>query len=181
MAHVWNRRAAAAAALLVAALTLSACKRKQTVKVEQPDEEVPRLSSTVHTGDPKAETQLVNGFYGIEQNSWRWTAQQFSVVLRPPAGAAQKGATLNLQLAVSDATIGQLKTISLSASAGGTALPPETYTQAGAFTYTRDVPASPLSGDSVKIDFQLDKALPPNGPDRRDLGLIVSSIALDAK
>ena len=178
MASVWNRRAAVAAALLV--LALSACKRKQ-VKVEQTDEEGPRLSSLVHTGDPKSETQLISGFYGIEQNAWRWTAQQFSVVLRPPAGAAQKGGTLNVQLAVSPATISQLKTVTLSASAGAAGLPPETYTQAGAFTYTRDVPAGELTGDTVRIDFHLDKALPPNGPDRRDLGLIVSSISLDAK
>ena len=139
------------------------------------------MSSIVHTGDPKSETQLVKGFYGIEQNSWRWTAQQFSVILRPPAGAAQKGATLNLQLAVPDATINKLKTVTLSASAGGAALPPETYTQVGGFTYTRDVPAGQLTGESVKIDFQLDKALPPNGGDLRDLGLIVNSVALDAK
>lgn len=179
MAHVWNRRAAAAALLLV--LALPACKRKQTVKVEQTDEEGPRISSIVHTGDPQSDTQLVNGFYGIEQNSWRWTAQKFSVVLRPPAGSAQKGATLNLQLAVSPITIGQLKTVTLRASAGTATLPPETYTQAGSFTYTRDVPANQLAGDSVRIDFQLDKSLPPSPADQRDLGLIVSSIALDAK
>jgi hypothetical protein len=181
MVNVWNRRAAAAAGLLAVTLAFSACKRKQAVKVEQADEEGPRISSIVHTGDPKAETQLVTGFYGIEQNSWRWTSQQFAVILRPPAGGAQKGATLNVQLAVADSTIKQLKTITLSASAGGTALPPETYTQAGGFTYTRDVPASALSGDVARIDFQLDRTLPPNPPDKRDLGLIVSSFSLDGK
>jgi hypothetical protein len=179
MAHLWNRRAAAAALLL--ALAFLSCKRRQTVKVEQTDEEGPRMSSIVHTGDPKSETQLVSGFYGIEQGAWRWTGKQFSVVLRPPTGAAQKGATLNMQLVVSDATIGKLKTISLSGNAGGATLPPETYTQAGPFTFSRDVPASQLAGEAVKIDFQLDKALPPTGGDQRDLGLIVSSVALEAK
>jgi len=179
MAHMWNRRAAAAA--LLAALALAGCKGKQTVKLDANDEEGPRVSSIVHMGDPKSETQLLNGFYGIEQNSWRWTAQKFSVVLRPPAGAAQKGAVLNLQLAVADPTIAQLKTIAISASVGGAALPPETYTQAGSYTYTRDVPASQLAGEAVRIDFQVDKTLPPNGADRRELGLIVNSAALDAK
>lgn len=177
MAHMWNRGAAAAAWLLV--LAFLGCK--QSVKVAQTDEEGPRMSSIVHTGDPKSETQLLNGFYGIEQNAWRWTGQQFSVILRPPAGAAQKGATLNVQMAVSAVTIGQLKTITLSASAGGATLSPETYTQAGPYVYTRDVPASQLTGESIKIDFMLDKALPPSGADRRDLGLIVNSIALDTK
>jgi hypothetical protein len=179
MAYMWNRREAAATLLL--ALALGACKGKQTVKLDASDDEGPRISSIVHMGDPKSETQLVDGFYGIEQNSWRWTAQKFSVVLRPPAGAAQKGATLNLQLAVSDATIGKLKTIALAASIGGAALAPETYTQAGPYTFTRDVPASQLAGEAVRIDFQLDKALPPNGADQRNLGLIVNSVALDAK
>ena len=103
------------------------------------------------------------------------------MVLRPPAGAAQKGATLNLQLVVADPTISKLKTITLSASAGGAALPPETYTQAGPFTYSREVPPSQLTGESIKIDFQLDKALPPSGADLRELGLIFNSVALEAK
>ena len=177
MARQANWRLAAAALL---SLTFAACKHGQTVAVEQEDNG-PRLASTVHTGDPKSEAQLLSGFFGIEQNAWRWTAQQFSVALRPPAGAAQKGATLNVQLAVSDASINQLKTMTLSASAGNAPLPPETYTQAGSFTYTRDVPASQLTGDSVRIDFHLDKALPPAGTDERHLGLIVSSIGLDGK
>jgi hypothetical protein len=179
MAQLWNRRAAAAAWLL--ALAFLSCNRKQTVKVGETDAEGPQMSSIVHTGDPKSETQLVNGFYGIEQGSWRWTAQRFSVVLRPPAGAAQKGATLNLQLAVPDATISALKTITLSGSAGAATLPPETYTQTGSYTYTRDLPPTQLTGETVRIDFQLDKALPPHGADERGLGLIVSSVALEAK
>jgi hypothetical protein len=177
MAHMWNRRAAGAAWLL--ALASLSCN--QAVKVGQTDAEGPQMSSIVHTGDPKSETQLVNGFYGIEQGSWRWTGQRFSVVLRPPAGAAQKGATLNLQLAVADATIGALKTITLSGSAGAATLPPETYTQAGSYTYTRDLPPTQLTGETVRIDFQLDKALPPHGTEQRGLGLIVSSVALEAK
>jgi hypothetical protein len=179
MAKLWSRRAAVTGLLL--ALVLSACKKGQTVKVEEQGSEVPLLAATVHTGDPKLESQLLSGFYGIEQNAWRWTAQQFSVALRPPAGAAQKGATLNVQLAVADATINQLRTVTLSASAGTATLAPETYTQAGSFTYTRDVPATQLTGDTVRIDFKLDKALPPAVSDQRDLGLIVSTIGLESK
>lgn len=174
-----NRRAAAL--LLVLILGAAGCKRKETVKVAQTDEEGPRMASTVHTGDPKSETQLVNGFYGIEQNAWRWTAQRFSVVLRPPADAAQRGATLNVQLTVPEATLAKLKTISLSANIGGTPLSPETYTQPGPYTYTRDVPAGLLGSEAVRIDFQTDKALPPTGVDARELGVIVGSVGLDAK
>jgi hypothetical protein len=174
-----NRRAAGL--WLIAALAFSACKRKETVKVQQTDEEGPRMASTVHTGDPKSDTQLVSGFYGIEQNSWRWTAQRFSVVLRPPAGGAQRGATLNLQLTVPDPTIARLKTVAISANVGGTMLPPETYTQPGQYTYTRDIAPNLLGSEAVRIDFQLDKSLPPSSADARELGVIVGSVGLDAK
>ncbi len=175
------RKRRGAALLLLAMVAFAACKRKETVKVQQTDEEGPRMASTVHAGDPKSETQLVNGFYAIEQNAWRWTAQRFSVVLRPPAGGAQRGATLNLQLTVPDAVIAKLKTVSLSATVGGTMLSPETYTQSGSFTYTRDVPPNLLGSEAVRIDFQLDKALPPGSADARELGVIVASVGLDAK
>jgi hypothetical protein len=78
-------------------------------------------------------------------------------------------------------TIEKLKTIALSATAGSTALPPETYSTAGDFMYVRDIPASELSGDSVRIDFQLDKAMAPSGADIRELGIIVLNIGLESK
>ncbi|PWU03888.1 MAG: hypothetical protein C5B51_17980 [Terriglobia bacterium] len=180
MIHTFSKRQSAAL-LLIPMLALAGCKRKETVKVEQTDEEGPRLASTVHTGDPKSDTQLVNGFYAIEQNAWRWTAQRFSVVLRPPAGGAQRGATLNLQLTVPDATIAKLKTIALTATIGGVMLPPETYTQPGQYTYTRDVAPNLLTSEAVRIDFQTDKSLPPGTADARELGVIVAAVGLDAK
>jgi hypothetical protein len=176
----WKPRAVALL-LLIAVVGLAGCKRKQTVKVQQTDEEGPRMASIVHTGDPKSETQLVSGFYDIEQNSWRWTAPRFSVVLRPPAGAAENGATLNVQLTVPDVMIAKVKTISLSATIGTTPLPPETYTQPGQYTYTRDIAPSLLGSEAVRIDFQTDKSLPPTGADQRELAVIVASVGLDAK
>jgi hypothetical protein len=177
-AQAGNRRSSALALALL--LVVTGCRRKQTVNVS--DDEGPRMASVVHTGDPQSDTQLVQGFYAIEQNSWRWTAQQFSVVLRPPAGAAERGATLNMQLAVPDAVISRLKAISVSGNIGATQLSQETYTQQGPYTYTRDIPASLLTAEALRIDFRLDKSLPPGtGGDQRELGLIVSSVGLEAK
>ena len=155
------------------------CKRKQAAAV--PAGEAPRMASTIHMGDPQTAAQLVSGFYGIEQNAWRWTGRRFSVALRPPFGAAQKGATLQLRLTVPPVVIEKLKTISLSATIGGSALPPETYTQAGDYTYAREVPPALLAGESVRVDFQLDKSMPPSGADLRDLGLVVLSAGLQLK
>jgi len=170
-----------AAASLLLAIGLAGCRRKSEGTAETTSGEAPKIASTVHTADAKLEGQLVNGFYGIEQNSWRWTAQRFSVVLKPPSGAAERGATLNLQLAVPDAILDKLKSVTLTATVGSTSLPPETYSKSGSYAYTRDVPANALTGDTVRVDFQLDKALPPGGGDQRELGVIVNSIGLDGK
>ena len=36
-----------------------------------------------------------------------------------------------------------------------------------------------FTGETVRIDFQLDKAMPPNGADRRELGIIVLNVGLE--
>ena len=118
---------------------------------------------------------------GIEQNSWRWTARQFSVVLRPPFGAAQRGARLELALTVPKVVTDKLKTVSLSATVDGHTLPPESYTQDGQFVYKRDLPPDLVSAESVRIDFQLDKAIPPTAGDQRELGVVVLTVALQPK
>jgi hypothetical protein len=168
---------------LLAALALAplGCKQAKKVQVQQTVEEAPRMASVIHMGDAKAETQLVSGLYGIEGNAWRWSARQFTVVLRPPFGASQRGGTLQLNLTVPQVVIDRLKNVSISAVIDGSPLPPETYTQAGPYTYKREVPASLLSADSVKVDFQLDKAIPPSGQDMRELGVVVNSVSLEAK
>jgi hypothetical protein len=167
--------------LLVTVAAFAGCKRKETVKVEKTEDEAPQMASIVNTGNSQSDTQLVTGFYEIEEHAWRWTAQRFSVVLRPPAGSAERGATLTMMFSVPEPVISKLKTVSLSATIGATPLSPETYTQAGPYTYTRDIPAKALAADAVRVDFQLDKALPPANGDQRQLGVIVSSIGLEAK
>jgi hypothetical protein len=169
------------AVVVVLALVPSGCKRANKIPVQQTVEEAaPRMASVVRMSDPKLETQLVSGFYGIEGNAWRWTGKQFSVVLRPPSPATQ-GGVLELDFTIPQVNIDKLKTVTLSASVDGTPLPPETYSTAGSNVYKHDVPANLLSGESVKVDFQLDRAVPPQGADRRDLGVVANSVGLSAK
>jgi hypothetical protein len=139
------------------------------------------LQSTVNTSDPHIVGQLLDGFYSVEDGAWRWTAKQFSVKLRTPEGSAQKGATLRLLLTVPPAVIEKSGAISLSASVEGSTLASETYSAAGQYTYRRDVPASLLGATNTIVTFQLDKSMTPDGPDRRDLGVVVSTIALESK
>ncbi len=163
-------------AALALALGTSGC-RKQDSGAEEPY----RMQPAVRMSDPRAQMQLLSGFYGMEQGAWRWTKQRFSAVLRPPAGAAQKGATLTLRLTVPDVVISKLQSITLTGAVDGQALAPETYDRPGTYVYTRDVPAGLLTGESAKVDFQLDKVVPPNPPDLRELGVVVLSIALNSK
>jgi hypothetical protein len=182
---LWNRRAVRLALATLALILVFAplgCKRKPKVRVQATEEEAPRMASTVSMGDPRSALQLTSGFYTIEQGSWRWTARQFAIVLRPPFGAAEKGAVLKMELAVPDPVIAQLRTVSVTASVNGHLLPPETYTRPGPYTYTRDVDASLMTGESVKVEFLLDKAIPPvTGGDQRELGIVARSIGLEPK
>jgi len=157
------------------------CQRPAAVALRQADNSRAGLSSIVYTGDPNSAPQLIRGFFEIEDYSWRWTAQRFSVVLRPPAGATGDSARLAMALAVSDGVIAKLGNITLSAAIGPTSLSPETYTKSGSYTYTREIPASLLTKEEVQVDFGLDKVMKPDSRDIRELGIIVSSVGLEPR
>jgi len=179
------RRLISIALVASIALTAGACRRKKkpAVKVELTDEGSAnsQLLSILSVADPKGTPQLVKGFYNLEDNQWRWTMAKFTVTLRPPAGAAQKGATLVLKFAIPDPVIAKVKSTTLSATVSGTATQPQTFTKAGEYVYTRDVPASALGGDAVTVEFTLDKFLAPTDSDRRELGIVATSVGLEPK
>lgn len=174
--------ASISAAILILSLAIvpAGCKRHRRVTV-QTVEEAPALASVVATADPNAAVQLIGGFYGVEQNSWRWTAGKFIVILRPPRTAATNGAVLQLKFTIPPVALSKTKAVSLSAYVNGTALTPETYKQAGDFIYSRDVPANLLVGDQARVDFSLDKTIPPSAADRRELGVVVSLVGFQPK
>jgi hypothetical protein len=170
------------AAALSVGLLLTACKhRDRKIRVQQTEEDSVSLASVIRIGDPRAAPQLLKGFYGIEEKSWRWTMGQFTVALRPPRNAALKGATLHFKFTLPEAVLAKLKTVSLSASVSGTPLSPETYTQPGEFDYSRDVDPKLLTGDAVNVDFTLDKFLPAGMVETRELGVIATSVGFEAK
>jgi hypothetical protein len=175
------RRRNMLATALGACLTLAGCKRRRKVRVEQTEEDGASLASVIHAGNPGVAPQFVKGFYPIEEKSWRWTMGQFAVNLRPPRNAATTGATLHFKFTLPEAVLSKLKTVSISANVNGISLPPETYTQAGVFDYSRDVPASALTGDSVKVEFTMDKFIPAGEVEQRELGVIATSVGFEAK
>lgn len=169
-------------ATLLLMLTGVACKGKHnrvTVQNEEPDTG-PRILSTVGMNDSKAGVQLLSGFYSIENNSWRWTGRRFSVLLRTPPGAAQRGATVTLMFTVPDIVVQKLKNITITAFINGTTLTSAEYNAAGPYVFSADVPASLLTAESVKVDFALDKSLPPE-IDKRELGIIATYVGVSSK
>ncbi|MCS7314612.1 MAG: hypothetical protein RMI94_06100 [Bryobacterales bacterium] len=174
-----NRTLPALATL--ALLAAPGCKREQKAIERATIEEQPELASFVHVADPKTAFQLLEGFHALEGNAWRWTAKNFSVVLRAPAAATQKGATLKLKLNVPEAVASRIGPQTLTADAGGVTLAPQRFEKPGDYEYVRDVPPQAFRRDSLLLNFALDKALPPGDVDQRELGIIVVAVGLDPK
>lgn len=165
---VFTRRIAALG--MIALVLLGGCRRKEK-----------GMSSMISMADPSTATQLVSGFHAVEQNAWRWTMKKFSVVVKPPLGSDQKGATLRLKLFVPDDQISRLGPITLTCDVNGTQLDPETFTKPGDTVYSRSVPPEALKASSVKINFSLDKVREPDNVDGRQLGLVASLVGLQPR
>ena len=137
------------------------------------------MATMLAMSDKRAPSQLLEGWYSLEDNSWRWTAAHFGVLLRPPAGASRNGAELKLQLNIPQPLLDRVKKTSLTASINGNALPAETYSQSGSFTFSREVPPQLLKDDSVKVEFALDNFLPAGSAETRELGIVVTAVGFE--
>lgn len=154
-------------------LAAVACKsRDETIRFDS-------MATMLNIADPRAEKQLIKGFFPAESGG-RWTTRTFSATLKPPPAAARKGAVLLLRFGIPDTSMQRLRNIQISATVGGIALAPEQYKTAGEFFYIRNVPASAFHGDTATVDFALDKALPPNETERRELGVVVTTVGFEA-
>ncbi len=170
------RRLIAALALLAfVVLAPAGCRRKKKVRTREDG-----LASMINVADPADSPQLVRGFSSVEADAWRWSASKFSVVLRPPPGSSQNGAKLELTFTLHSA-VAKLAPVTVSATVNGTAVGSETYSQAGDFVYSHEVPASALGSDVVTVEFSSDKALAPTDKDKRELALIVKTIGFVGK
>lgn len=171
----------AAALALAAALLAPGCKRPRQRHTLTIEEDAPRLGVTVRMGDPQAAKQLLSGFHTIEGGSWRWTAKKFVVELRAPTTAAQNGATLEGHFTAPDPVIAQNKEVTLTAVVAGHKCEPLKRSAVGEFTYTCELPAAVFTGESVKAEFSLNKAMPPTASEQRELGLVAASVSLVSK
>ncbi len=133
--------------------------------------------STLSTGDERFANQL-EGFHKIEEGGWRWTKREFSITLNAPDLTGGGNARLSVDLYIPTPVIQKLGVITLRAHLGSHQLAPEAYRKEGQFTYARDLDASWLTAGPNRFDFALDKSLPPNPPEERELGIIVQRATL---
>jgi len=137
----------------------------------------PRASNSVEMADPAQAAQLLSGFYDIEGGKSRWTARDFSVLLKVPAGG---NAELSLKLYVPDVQIRNLGPISINAEVAGRELPGLTLSKPMEYIYSAGVDPAALRSGYVAVNFHLDKSSAGLNGDARDLGVIVTEVALAA-
>jgi hypothetical protein len=133
----------------------------------------------VNTANPAVAAQLIRGFHEIEQGAWRWTAGKFSVALKPPAGRDGQHGRVVLRCSVPEALISRVGPVTLSAAVDGSVLGSQTWKTSGEYTFAARVPATHLKRQAMTADFSLDRFLTAGQAETRELGLIVSSIAVE--
>src|SRR5437868_2069769 len=116
------------------------------------------LSSHLKMSDRSSNLQLIAGFYGLEQDRWRWTARRFAVVLQPPGGSERDGATLRLRLYIPDTEFPKLGPMSLTADVDDASLGSETFITPGSLSYSRYLPPALLRTDMLPIVFTFNRA-----------------------
>lgn len=160
---------------LVALAPLAACKKYRHPNPSATIEEPAELASMISMGEPRDESQILNGFGQTESNAWRWTGRKFSVSLGSPLAGRVKGAKLEIRCAVADVIAQQLLPLTVMASINGRALEPQRLTAAGRQTVLFPVPKEALVEDAVVVEFELDRTA-RQGEDAREFGLIAVSI-----
>jgi hypothetical protein len=170
------RRLTRLAPALLAALALAGCGDRFPRTTDSDG-----LATMIETADPRTESQLIHGFYGVENNAWRWAAGHFSVRLRPPANASRNGAILVLKFGIPKTVLDRLKEMTLSCAIGGVTLDPEQYVRPGDHTYSRDVAPGILAAKPVNVAFAFDRFLPAGTADWRELSAVVTMVGFEAK
>jgi len=162
-----------------ALVSVAACSTPESAVPQDP------TATMLHMADPRAEKQLTKGFYPFFGEG-RWTQGNFSAVLKPPPTAAHRGALLVLRFGLPETSIKALHTIQVSASVNGLPLKPETFAKPGEFDYIREVPSAAFNDTAARdgtarVEFTLDKTMPPHDAETRELGILVSIVGFEAK
>jgi hypothetical protein len=165
--------------LLVLALSggIWGCQKEAAKEPSPPPKpERPALATSIEFS--KESAQIDRGFHEIEYGAWRWTSGNFAFRLGLPP-RAPFGSVLTIELTVPEIVIQRSKDANLTCAVNGAPLAPQTWTQAGSYTFRRDVPATAAA--VATVECVVAKAIPPGTPDKRELGIILKSVKLEAK
>ena len=115
---------------------------------------------------------LCAGWHEPEDRGWRWTKQRFS------ARASREGLNLSrlrLKVFVPAALLDDSDTVTLRFWANSRELPAETFRSPGDVELVRTF--DPVQ--HVNVEFELDRALPPDHADPRERGLVVGVLKFE--
>jgi len=119
-----------------------------------------------------ANVKLVAGWHGIETGGWRWTERRFIASALTRGGNFSR---LRLKFHLPDALAEQWGSLTIRAAVNGMELPSETYSGGGDWDFIRRFQAAP----EIRVEFELNHALPPDIQDARERGIIVAGLMFE--
>jgi len=170
----------------LAALLLCGCPSNEPESAiplpeEEPEPGAVQLLSVIHVAHPQASEHLLSGFHSLEQRAWRWTEGTFAVLLEPPPPVPMHTPELEFVFSLPPVVLETAGgPITISATVDGEELEPEIYDAAGEnLTYVREIPEGILDdAEPVRVEFTVDKPMPPSDRDPRELGVIAVQIGI---
>jgi tRNA (mo5U34)-methyltransferase len=115
--------------------------------------------------DAAPRTQLVDGWHVLEGDAWRWTERRFSVAVVPGSQRVSLHVTVPENLTAP---------LTLTARAAGELLATHVLPTSGSYQCAQNVPARA----EVLLEFELDRAVPPDSSDARERGILVREIEI---
>ena len=171
-------RFAAALSLLVACVALAGCTTATPswFLPEPPKIKPERVRlSYIATADLRAASQLGPGWYEIEEGAWRWMAREATVYLKRPQG---NNLVFEAKLYVPPNLVRTVGSTSLEILVNGGLLAREHLSHPGEHLIRHPVSPDYLRSEIVRVDLKLDRAMPPSGADKRELGAVVTAVGL---
>ncbi len=163
----------------LAALACLGCPRNEPMMpIEEGEDSPAQLLPSINVADPRSEPQLLEGFYPLEQGTWRWTEKEFSVILSVPAAVPGHQPNLDARVSLPSA-LQDLVPMTLFAEVEDVEVGSHVFNElVTEELVTFPIPDGLLADEAALIKFRLDKALGPRDSDSRQLGVIVTSIAI---
>jgi tRNA (mo5U34)-methyltransferase len=115
---------------------------------------------------PRYSVKLLEGWYPLEQNSFRWTQRHFRIQINHPHLIKFSALRFNFRVPTPSP-------VRLSAVVNGVSMASATYAGEGGQSYCLQLAREALDAPEIRVDFTVDTCLPPRAFDERELALLV--------